>query len=103
MAAGALTSGALWLRLRRRDGDVATSPHLPMILAVATLAALWTMPLVEQLTRDPGNMSLILRFFSGESAGHTWGEALAIVTREIAWPWPYILFGRPWYARYQPL
>ena len=87
VAAGALTSGALWLRLRRRDGDVVTSPLLPMILAVATLAALWTMPLVEQMTRDPGNMSLILRFFSGESAGHTWGEALAIVTREIAWPW----------------
>lgn len=104
VAAGALTSGALWLRLRRRDGDAATSPHLPMILAVATLAALWTMPLVEQMTRDPGNMSLILRFFSGESAGHTWGEALAIVTREIAWPWSYILFGTlPWYAPYQPL
>jgi hypothetical protein len=104
VAAGALTSGALWLRLRRRDGDVAASPYLPMILAVATLAALWTMPLVEQMTRDPGNMSLILRFFSGESAGHTWGEALAIVTREIAWPWSYILFGTlPWYAPYQPL
>jgi hypothetical protein len=104
VAAGALTSGALWLRLRRRDRDVATSPHLPMILAVAILAALWTMPLVEQMTRDPGNMSLILRFFSGESAGHTWGEALAIVTREIAWPWSYILFGTlPWYAPYPPL
>jgi hypothetical protein len=75
-----------------------------MILAVAILAALWTMPLVEQMTRDPGNMSLILRFFSGESAGHTWGEALAIVTREIAWPWSYILFGTlPWYAPYPPL
>jgi hypothetical protein len=104
VAAAAVTSGALWLRLRRRDGDVATSPHLPMILAVATLAALWTPPLVEQMTRDPGNMSLILRFFSGQSAGHTWGEALAIVTRETAWLWSYILFGTlPWYAPYQPL
>jgi hypothetical protein len=104
VAAGALTSGALWLRLRRRDGEDATSRHLPMTLTVATLAALWTMPLVEQMTRDPGNMSLILRFFSGESAGHTWREALAIVTREIAWPWSYILFGSlPWYAPYQPL
>jgi hypothetical protein len=103
VAAGALTSGALWLRLRRRDGDGVTSPH-PMILAVATLAAFWTMPVVEQMTRDPGNMTLILRFFSGESAGHTWGEALAIVAREIAWPWSYILFGTlPWYAPYQPL
>jgi hypothetical protein len=104
VAAGALTSGALWLRRRRCDGDVATSPHLPITLAVVTLAALWTMPLVEQTTRDPGNMSLILRFFSGESAGHTLGEALAIVTREIAWPWSYILFGTlPWYAPYPPL
>jgi hypothetical protein len=104
VAAAALTSGALWLRLRRRDGEVATSPHLPMILAVATVAALWTMPLVEQMTGDPGNISLILRFFSEDSAGHTWGEALAIVTREIAWPWSYILFGPvPWYAPYQPL
>jgi hypothetical protein len=104
VAAAALTSGALWLRLRRRTGDRATPPRLPVILAVATLVALWTLPVVEQVTRDPGNMSLVLRFFSGESAGHTWGEALAIVTREIAWPWSYILFGSlPWYAPYQPL
>jgi hypothetical protein len=104
VATGALTSGALFFRLRRRDGDVATSPRLPLILAAITLASLWTMPLVEQMTRDPGNMSLILRFFSAESAGHTWGEALAIVAREIAWPWSYSLFGTlPWYAPYQPL
>ena len=104
VAAGTLTAGALWLRLRRRDGDAATSPRLPMILAVATLAALWAMPLGEQMTRDPGNVSLIVRFFSGESERHTWGEALAIVTREIAWPWSYILFGAlPWYTPYQPL
>jgi hypothetical protein len=75
-----------------------------MMLAAATLAAFWTMPVVEQMTRDPGNMSLILRFFGGESTDHTWAEALAIVTREIAWPWSYILFGTlPWYAPYQPL
>jgi hypothetical protein len=104
VAAGVLTSGALWLRLRRRDGGVATSPRLPMILAVATLAAVWAMPLFEQTTRDPGNMSLVLRFFSGESDGHTWGEALAVVAREIAWPWSYMLFGTlPWYAPYPPL
>ena len=103
VAAGALTSGALWLGLRRH-GDVTTSPRLPMLLATATLAALWTMPLVEEMTRDPGNMTLILRFFSEESAGHTWGEALAIVSREIAWPWSYMLFGTlPWYAPYQPV
>jgi hypothetical protein len=103
VAGGALTSCALWLRLRRR-GDIATSPRLPMILAAATLAALWTLPLVEQMTRDPGNMSLILQFFSGDSDGHPWGEALAIVTREIAWPWSYVLFGTlPWYAPYPPL
>ena len=104
VAAGALTSSALWLRLRRRDGDVATSPHLPMILAVATLAALWTMPLAEQMTRDPGNMSLILRFFSGgirrSHMGRGAGDrdargCLAVVD---------ILFGTlPWYAPYQPL
>jgi hypothetical protein len=103
VAAGVSTSGTLWLRLRRR-GDVATSPRLAIILAGATLAALWTMPLVEQMTRDPGNMSLILRFFSGESAGHAWAEALAIVARELAWPWSYTLFGTlSWYAPYQPL
>ena len=104
VAAGAVTSGALWLRRSRRSGDVATSQRLPVMLAIATLAALWTLPLVEQLTRDPGNMSLILRFFSGDSDGHTLGEALAIVTREIAWPWSYVLFGSlPWYAPYPPL
>ena len=49
-------------------------------------------------------MSLILRFFSGDTEGHTWGEALAIVTREIAWPWSYLLFGSlQWYAPYPPL
>ena len=104
VATGALTSGVLWLRLRRLHDGVATSSRLPVILAVGTLAALWTMPLVEQMTRDPGNMSLILRFFSSGGAGHTWGEAMATVAREIAWPWSYILFGTlPWYDPYQPL
>lgn len=104
VAAGALTSGALWLRLRRRDGHAATSPRVAVMLAVAMLAAFWAMPLGEQLTRDPGNMSLILRFFSGNSDRHSWGEALAIVSREIAWPWSFTLFGSlPWYTPYQPL
>jgi hypothetical protein len=104
VAAGTLTSGALWLRLRWRDGTAATSPYLAIMLTVATLAAFWTMPLVEQLTRDTGNMSLILRFFSGDSDRHTWSEALAIVTREIAWPLSYVQFGAlAWYTPYQPL
>jgi hypothetical protein len=104
VAAGALTSGVLWLRVRRLQDGAATPARVPMSLAVGTLAALWTLPLLEQLTRDPGNMSLVLRFFGGGTAGPTWGEAMAVVAREIAWPWSYIMFGTlPWYDPYHPL
>jgi hypothetical protein len=104
VAMGALTSGGLWLRLRRLHDGVATSPRVPVALAVGVLVAFWTMPLVDQLTRDPGNMSLVLRFVGRGAAGHTWGEAMATVAREIAWPWSYILFGPlRWYDPYQPL
>ncbi len=104
VAMGALTSGVLWLRLRRLHDGVATSPRLPLILAVGTLVAFWTLPLAEQLTRGPGNLSLVLQFFRRGGDGHTWSEALSIVSREIAWPWSYTLFGAlPWYAPYQPL
>jgi hypothetical protein len=104
VATGALTSGVLWLRLRRLHDGAATSARVPIGLAVGTLAALWTLPLLEQLTRDPGNMSLVLRFFGRGDAGHTWGEALATVAREIGWPWSYVLFGSlRWYDPYHPL
>jgi hypothetical protein len=104
VATATLAAGALWLRHGPRAGDAPMVPRLPIVLTIATLVALWTPPLVEEVTRDPGNVTLVLRFFGGGADGHGWGEALAVVVREIAWPWSGVLFGtRPWYAPYQPL
>jgi hypothetical protein len=96
----------LWWRARG-NSDSATEGRITTTIAAATLATfalLWAPPLIEQLTRTPGNLTLIARFFTQRTGEHGLGEALAIVAREIAWPWCYLLFGgRDLYSPYPAL
>jgi hypothetical protein len=95
------------LVLRRWSARPADSapPGRAWLLAAGVLLVSWAPPLIEQATRTPGNLTLIARFFLGGGAsGHGVGEALAIVARELAWPWTTLVLGaRDQYAPYPTL
>ena len=77
-----------------------------MLLAatVTVLALAWVLPIIEEVTRTPGNLTRVARFFAGRAGGHPLGEALALVARELAWPWTYAVLGpRDQYAPYPAL
>jgi hypothetical protein len=102
-ATAMLIAGVFWLRDRRPHDNAALSPRTAMALAAGALAALWALPLLEQLTRVPGNLTLVARFFGRGADGRALGEAMGTVIREIAWPWSYVVFGpRQWYQAYAP-
>lgn len=96
---------ALGLRARgRQHGDIAPAPLTTVALTLGALVLLWTLPVIEQLTRTPGNLTRMALFFLRGQQGHSLREALAVVSREIAWPWSYLLFGaRDQYATYPAL
>jgi hypothetical protein len=62
-------------------------------LATLVLVALWAPPVYEELTRTPGNLTLIARFFAGSGGGVGLGAAIAVVSREVVWWYSHILFG----------
>ncbi|HMJ78533.1 MAG TPA: hypothetical protein VK507_21295 [Iamia sp.] len=70
--AGGWTPDALgWWRGRRADGDAAPPrpPLRPLVLAAAVGVVLWAIPLAQQLTRHPGNLTLLSRSAGGEVRG----------------------------------
>ncbi|HEV7721187.1 MAG TPA: hypothetical protein VGO60_07875 [Iamia sp.] len=61
-----------WLRGRRVGAAAATPPRRsarPLVLAAAVGAVLWAIPLAQQLTRHPGNLTLLSRSARGEVRG----------------------------------
>jgi hypothetical protein len=98
---GAGASVALWLAGRRRRAHAAASLFGPLVLAAATAALFWTLPLLEQIAHQPGNLTRIARFFMARRDGHGVAEALAVVARETAWFCSYAWSGHR--QQYDPL
>ena len=98
VATGIVAATLAWRRRPPRP-----SPAL-LAATVAVLALAWVLPIVEEVTRTPGNLTRVARFFAGRGGGHPLGEALALVARELAWPWTYAVLGpRNQYAPYPAL
>jgi hypothetical protein len=62
--------GAGWYRTRRRDEPARQRRWWRWLAAGGVLVAvLWALPLVEELTEDPGNLTLLTRFFASAPPG----------------------------------
>jgi hypothetical protein len=86
------------------------------LVAVAVLA--WLPPIVQQLTSDPGNLGLVLRFFATHSSHRSWHESLRVVSTlfgtfplergphggnvdaKLTWLAALPVLRRPWYLLY---
>src|SRR5262245_17148417 len=93
VAAAIAVAAGSWLYLRL-SGNAPAASRAVLGLTLAALILLWALPLIEQFTHRPGNLTRIARFFLRAEDGHPLGESLAVTSREIAWPWSTILFGR---------
>jgi hypothetical protein len=91
--------------LHRLSAPEAAHERRTWLLTAGALVVAWAAPLIDQATRTPGNLTLVARFFlRGGAAGHGAGEALGIVTRELAWPCTFLMLGaRDQYAPYPAL
>jgi len=82
-------TAAGWHRASRAGSDARRSWRLGLASAIVFGLALWALPLNEQLTGEPGNLTLIARFFAGAPRGTRslgesatlWADALTQVAR----------------------
>ncbi len=63
-------------RTRAIPSDVRRTPRWWVAGGMILFAAMWTPPVIEQLTNHPGNFTLIYRFFAGNHPGQTFHAAL---------------------------
>jgi hypothetical protein len=93
VAAVAIVGEVTWVvgALRRRRGQSAPPPR-PLGMAGRWLIAgglllfvvMWMPPIVQQLTNNPGNMTLLYRYFTSGQAGHTWSTAFGATAAATA-------------------
>jgi hypothetical protein len=76
---GALGSVVVAARRGRRT--------VPVLLAAAAVAGvLWVLPVIEQVTTDPGNLGLVLKFArEGEGPAHPLGDGWHVVSDALGW------------------
>lgn len=89
-AAGWLVGG-LWRH--RHQPDAPTARRLVTIgaLSAAVALVLWSGPLVEQVTADPGNLSQVLGFFTGNDESTVGAaDAFVILGRQLSLPGPWL-------------
>ncbi len=55
------------------------------LLAVGIGVVLWIPPVVQQLTHNPGNLGLLVRFFRQQHPGHSMSTALHVIAGEWSW------------------
>jgi hypothetical protein len=70
--------------LARLRGRGATLPVRPLVLGAGTGLVLWSAPLLQQLLRRPGNLTLVARSAGGETQG--WGFAGKVVAAHTGVP-----------------
>ncbi len=85
VAAVAIVAEVTWVvgAMRHRRGRIGAAASDPSARPVVGLIAaglvlvvvMWVPPFVQQLTNNPGNMTLLYRYFTSGQAGHTWSTA----------------------------
>ena len=58
--------GSLVVRWRHADGEDRTAVRRSTLIALGTTVVLWLPPIIDQLRRDPGNMTMLFDHFTGE-------------------------------------
>jgi hypothetical protein len=93
VAAVAIVAEMTWVvgAVRRRRGQ---SPPPPRALGRAgrwliagglvLVVLMWAPPFVQQLTNNPGNMTLLYRYFTSGQAGHSWSTAFGATAAATA-------------------
>jgi hypothetical protein len=57
---------------------------IPVLVSLVAVAVIWWPTVHEQLTGNPGNLTVIRNFFKVPDPGHTWHEAWTIVANSLA-------------------
>jgi hypothetical protein len=65
-------------------------PHVGRLMRATLIAlgvgvVLWIPPVVQQLTHQPGNLGLLIRFFREQHPGHSLSTALHAIAGEWSW------------------
>lgn len=102
---GTSTAGAAWAviadrRSKRSDVPavgVAPGPRARVwAISAVTGVLLWLPPLIEQLTRPPGNLRLLVSHFTGQHDPVVgWAGAAGLAYRELGAAPPWLLFPEP--------
>ncbi|MGA2838195.1 MAG: hypothetical protein ABSF84_16515 [Acidimicrobiales bacterium] len=87
-----VVAGAVWLVTFYRDraeppstGPVARRrARVLVVVGLAALALMWLPPIVQQVTNDPGNLTLLYRFFTAGHPGQTLTASLWAVAAAFA-------------------
>jgi hypothetical protein len=93
VAAAALWAAVVVLIDRRRDPEARTGVppwRTVLLVGAGVLVALWIVPVMQQLTREPGNFSQIydfLRDSSGEAGGLSKGAGIFAAEFTLPPPW----------------
>jgi hypothetical protein len=85
-AALSVAAAALVLSVVRvhRQGTSRAALRRASVIAAAVLLALWALPIYEQHSRQPGNLSRIVSFFFHSSGAHSWKESISVVCQMVA-------------------
>lgn len=105
--AGTSTAWAIWSWARTARAGRAASTDLTvrppagprlrvLLISGATTVVLWLPPLIDQLTRPPGNLRLLAgHFMTDHGAVMGWASAAGVYFRELGAPAPWLLFPEP--------
>lgn len=66
IAMSAVLASAVWVATRDESGRRLRA----LVAAAAVVATLWAVPLAEQMSATPGNMTALWRFFGSQGRGH---------------------------------
>ena len=82
--------------VRRQGAAPARALAAPFAAAAAVLAVLWAPPLIEQLTNHPGNITEVVRYFTGSAdQGHSIAQGLRVVGGQYGLPPEWLSGARP--------
>jgi hypothetical protein len=84
-AVGAGLVGAA-ITVRRRRADAGPWVRMAVVTGLV-VAALWLPVVLQQLTREPGNLGEILRFFRDHDREHSYADAWHVLSSQLSiWP-----------------
>ncbi|HEY7134519.1 MAG TPA: hypothetical protein VIB48_05590 [Acidimicrobiia bacterium] len=70
----------------------------PLGISLAIAVVLWIPPVVDQVTNQPGNLGVLIRFFREHHPGHSASVAYHVVARELSWRPSWLVHWGPIHA-----